>query len=139
MNVKDIYTLCLRFFANEETAKNLVHKIYLNAWNDKKKYRTDLTFSDWLHSAAIYEVIANLSSLLNEIDSNIISVNKNKLPFFDKNLFSLSNRERILFVMHDIEGFSYSEIADLFATQDVDEIRNTIYNVRSKLAEEFKR
>ena len=116
-----------------------MHKIYLNAWNDKKKYRTDLTFSDWLHSAAIYEVIANLSSLLNEIDSNIISVNKNKLPFFDKNLFSLSNRERILFVMHDIEGFSYSEIADLFATQDVDEIRNTIYNVRSKLAEEFKR
>lgn len=139
MNVKDIYTLCLRFFANEETAKNLVHKIYLNVWNDKKKYRTDLTFSEWLHSAAIYEVIANLSSLLNEIDSNIISVNEKNLPFFDKNLFSLSNRERILFVMHDIEGFSYTEIADLFATRDVDEIRNTIYNVRSKLAEEFKR
>ena len=120
MNLNRIYAIALRTTANKPLAGLLTQNILINAWQQLSRVRAEVSFADWLKSMAIYHS-------LNEIREGKLQKDKKTLKQFggdskqdkhftdpvEKAIYDLPDKQRITVVLHLIENYSSSEIADL--------------------------
>jgi RNA polymerase sigma-70 factor, ECF subfamily len=139
MSVGKVYALCLRLIADPVFAEKLTVEIYLTTWRNISSFREDTLFSSWLTGITTYTVLnwlrsnekawSNLNPQKTQNEKNILTY-KNAAPI-DVDIQSLPDRERFVFVLHDIEKYADEEVADLLTInkQEVNGILQNAYRL----------
>jgi RNA polymerase sigma-70 factor (ECF subfamily) len=124
-NLGRVYGLCLRMVADRPLAEELAQDVFIRAWQKLATFRGDSAFSSWLHRLAVNVVLSEQRTRRRR-ESRIVAVEDPEVhekprPLgpvgvrvdLDKAIAALPKGARRVFVLHDIEGHSHPEIADM--------------------------
>ena len=134
INLRNVYTIAYRLLSNEEEAQKVTIQSFLKTWEKIKEYNGKIPFSIWMKNSAIEYSIR----LLNNRDATFIEKKKpikisSDREFLESHILSLSKDDRIIIILHDIEGYSYKEIHHFFEDLEIDEIKSKLINTREYL------
>lgn len=122
-HVDRVYRLAFRLTGDAALAEDLTQDIFIRAFDRLKDYRGDGPFGGWLHRIATSVIFSGLRrrKRLREFESAQENLEdccaagpvsdpelKRKL---NRAVASLDENHRLVFVMHDLEGFTHQEIA----------------------------
>ncbi len=138
-NLKKIYNLSIRFILNEKIAEVLTQNIFIEAWENLKFLREEQVFEVWLKSIAVYKILDEMrtnkiknemieNELITENDFEIRSSNK-----YENLILLLPQKERIAFILHEIEAYTYDEISDIIHDMTKEQIKQIIRETRESL------
>ncbi|MFL5560340.1 MAG: RNA polymerase sigma factor [Gemmatimonadaceae bacterium] len=119
-----IIALCRRMCGDEQRARELVQDVFVRAWDGLHGFRGHSALGTWLHRLAVNVVLEQLrvdkrevgrmvdagddlsvaGSLADQLDARID---------LDAALLQLAPGARVVFVLHDIEGYSHEEISEM--------------------------
>ena len=116
------YALCLRLTGDAQVAAERVQDVFVRVWERIRSYRGDSAFSSWLHRLTVNVVLQDMRSTRRRearvmLDDTIVAAaateRSDERIDLDAALLRLPPGARIVFVLHDIEGYSHDEIASL--------------------------
>ena len=129
-----VYSLCLRMVGNTTEAEDLTQETFLMAYRKIHTFRGDSAFSTWLHRIAVNLFLMGLrrktsleTSLENHDEPGTSRpVTQDALAGADLTLAGSLDRlnlerameklrpsQRLVFVLHDIQGYKHTEIAKI--------------------------
>jgi len=119
-----VYALCRRMLGDEVTARELVQDIFVRAWEKLTSFRGQSSLATWLHRLGVNVVLEHLrstkrdSSRLIEGDDTTFGSRSSYAQIdaridIDSALAHLPGGARTVFVLHDVEGYSHDEIAQM--------------------------
>lgn len=120
-----LYALCRRMTGDERIAKDLLQDVFVRAWERLTTFRGQSALPTWLHRLAVNVVLEHLRStkrasafLLDDGDdasfgSRTIDGQLDARLDLDAALAKLPAGARTVFVLHDVEGYSHDEIAQM--------------------------
>ncbi len=120
-----IHALCRRMSNDEREANELVQDVFVRAWERLPSFRGESVLSTWMHRLAVNVVLERSRSSNRDaarlIDDPAGMAFSARLP--DRDLDAGMDIEaatarlpagaRIVFVLHDVEGYSHDEIASM--------------------------
>lgn len=127
-NVNRVYALSLRMTANPVEAEDLTQDVFIRAWRKLDTFRGDSAFSTWLHRLAVNVIIQSLRSRKRRLDREMTT---DDLSAYDKGredepvepiadleraIRTLPPGARLVFLLHDVEGYKHEEIAESTGT-----------------------
>ncbi|MFO7446072.1 MAG: RNA polymerase sigma factor [Ignavibacteriaceae bacterium] len=124
LNVKRVYALCIRITSKSDIAEELTQDVFVRAWDNIKSFRGESLFSTWLHRLAVNVVLVHLRTQKRRLArfqslSEIFSLRKKvEAPTargvdIEKAIEALPNKAKIIFLLHDVEGYKHTEIAEM--------------------------
>jgi RNA polymerase sigma-70 factor (ECF subfamily) len=123
-----VFSLCLRMTGNVADAEDLTQEIFVHLHRKVGGFRGESAFTTWLHRLTVNHVLMHFRKeglRLEQASGNEIpdqaalgTENPYKLPMVDNIALSraisqLAPGYRIVFVLHDIEGYLHEEIAEM--------------------------
>ena len=145
-HVKRVYALCLRLSSNVSLAQELTQDAFVRAWEMLPSFRGESLFSSWLHRLTVNVVLLHVRSRKRRIARIFVP---DDLGFYDvpgdhhepgaaldleKALSSLPHQARIVFILHDVEGFLHEEIAEYLGVA-VGTSKAQLHRARKKMKE----
>lgn len=124
MHLDHVYAICIRILSDRFKAEEVTQKIFIRAWIKLQSFRGDSRFSSWLYRLSVNMILDELKLNRTKDDSNI---EKERSVLFNAScsesarnlqldlnsaIDSLPPQARIIFVMHDVVGFTHEEIAE---------------------------
>ncbi len=144
-----VHALCLRMARDRSEADELTQETFVRVWERLGTYRGDSAFSTWLHRVTVNVVIGELRRrgrwrerfVAQESDDVGIAV-----PAFspggdldlERAVANLSPQARLIFVLHDVEGYKHDEIAEMTGLA-VGTSKAHLHRARRLLREELSR
>jgi len=133
LHKRRVYTLCLRMLGNVSEAEDMTQEAFLHLFRKIGSFRGESAFSTWLHRLTVNLVLMhlrkkglNLVSLEETISPSDEDAPKRDFGSRDPMLTgsvdrvaleravaSLPPGYRMVFVLHDVEGFEHNEIATM--------------------------
>ena len=119
-----IYALCRRMVGDDAQARDLVQDVFVRAWERLVTFREQSAFGTWLHRLGVNVVLEHLRSRKRDdarhTDADDFLAGpgspadriETRLDL-DAALARLPNGARTVFLLHDIEGYSHDEIAQM--------------------------
>jgi len=152
-----IYSLCLRMVGNVAEAEDLTQEAFLQLHRKIATFRGDSAFSTWLHRLAINVVLMRLRrkglSLISldeamepapeerpgrsfgSDDLNLAgSIDRLAL---ERAIANLPAGYRLIFVLHDIEGYEHNEIATMLECS-IGNSKSQLHKARLKLRDALR-
>jgi RNA polymerase sigma-70 factor, ECF subfamily len=141
INLRNIYSVIFRLICDSKAAASLSIYTFLKAWERLSEYENNTSFALWLKKLAIIYSIIDLNQNPRNIPFPQNKKNiKSDLEFLDAIIASLPPDERIIFVLHDLEGYSYEDIAKSFVeNMMVDEIRSKLIKTREYIVDKLNK
>ena len=157
LHKRRVYSLCLRMLGNVAEAEDLTQESFLQLHRKIATFRGDSAFSTWLHRLTINVVLMHLRRK----GLNLISLDEALDPTPDhgptrsfgapdlrlagsidrmtleKAVESLPAGYRLIFVLHDIEGYEHNEIATLLDCS-IGNSKSQLHKARMKLREALR-
>ena len=146
-HVGRVYALCLRMSGDATEATDLTQDVFVRAWERLASFRGDSAIGTWLHRLAVNVVLERLradrrrlarvepaSHLLDDCtwpaapDAVLDRID------LDAALPRLAEGARVVFVLHDVEGYDHGEIARLTGLAP-GTIRTQLHRARRRLAQ----
>ena len=146
-----IYNLCLRMVRDASEAEDLTQDVFIQLFRRISTFRGESAFSTWLHRLAVNIVLMSIRKkrLLtipfletNDDDDTHLVKEYGKqdavLTFaLDRVLLERSVRQlppgyRIVFLLHDVEGYEHQEIAELLGCS-IGNCKSQLHKARAKL------
>lgn len=123
MHMPRVYALCLRLCADRSQAEDATQEVFIQLWRKIDNFKGDSKFSTWLHSVTSNITVSYIRKqrgwwqrMLNIEDSNI-NDKEAEANFtdtdFEKLVYRLPERARMVFVLHAIEGYRHEQVADM--------------------------
>ena len=157
LHKRRVYSLCLRMLSNVAEAEDLTQEAFLQLHRKIATFRGDSAFSTWLHRLTINVVLMhlrrkglNLISLDEALDPSpeygpIRSFGAPDLRLtgsidrmtLEKAVETLPAGYRLIFVLHDIEGYEHNEIATLLDCS-IGNSKSQLHKARMKLREALR-
>jgi RNA polymerase sigma-70 factor (ECF subfamily) len=152
-----VYSLCLRMLGNVAEAEDLTQESFLQLHRKIATFRGDSAFSTWLHRLTINVVLMhlrrkglNLISLDEALDPSPehgparsfgapdlrLSGSIDRMTL-EKAVESLPAGYRLIFVLHDIEGYEHNEIATLLDCS-IGNSKSQLHKARMKLRDALR-
>jgi RNA polymerase sigma-70 factor (ECF subfamily) len=130
LHKRRVFTLCLRITKDVSTAEELTQEAFLQVYRKLTTFRGDAKFSTWLHRLTVSTVFMHmrkkhvaevpLEDLPTEDDFPRQYGKKDSLlggaadrVLLERAIEQLPPGYRLVFVLHDIEGYEHQEIADM--------------------------
>ncbi|QQS35829.1 MAG: RNA polymerase sigma factor [Ignavibacteriales bacterium] len=123
-NVGKIFAVCLRLIADRTRAEELTQDVFVRAWENLNSFRGESLFSTWLYRLAVNVVLVDmrtvkrrslrfsgLSSLLKFTKKT--EHNHGDSIDLEKAVSTLPEKARVVFVLHDVEGYKHEEISEM--------------------------
>jgi RNA polymerase sigma-70 factor (ECF subfamily) len=123
-NVGRVHALCLRMARDRSEADELTQETFVRVWERLGSFRGDSAFSTWLHRVTVNVVIGGLRSRGRWRDRFAAAETEDfgaAAPAFsaggdldlERAIARLSPQARLVFLLHDVEGYQHGEIANL--------------------------
>ena len=152
-----VYSLCLRMTGNTAEAEDLTQEAFLQLYRKIATFRGESAFSTWLHRLAVNVVLMHLRkkglpevSLQETLEPTEEDGPKKDFGAHDQVLAgsidrvnleraveSLPPGYRIIFVLHDIEGYEHNEIAEMMGCS-IGNSKSQLHKARMKLRDLLK-
>ena len=157
LHKRRVYSLCLRMLGNVAEAEDLTQESFLQLHRKIATFRGDSAFSTWLHRLTINVVLMhlrrkglNLISLDEALDPSPESGPARSFGAPDPRLTGSIDRMtlekavqdlpagyRLIFILHDIEGYEHNEIATLLDCS-IGNSKSQLHKARMKLREALR-
>ncbi len=151
-----IYATVYHMTANHEDANDLVQETFIKAYQALKTFKGSASFYTWLYRIAVNKTInflkqrrARTHFSLNDLDFNaehdpdLVALISDKTPRreaalaelqekLNAALQKLSESHRLVVTLHDVQGLSHEEIADIMDC-NVGTVRSRLFYARQQL------
>lgn len=152
LHKRRVYSLCLRMTGNIEAAEDFTQDAFLQLYRKIATFRGDSAFSTWLHRLAVNVVLMHLRkkglpevSLDETLDPSeedgpkkdfgsedqVLAGSIDRLSL-ERAIGSLPPGYRLIFVLHDIEGYEHNEIAEMMGCS-IGNSKSQLHKARMKL------
>jgi RNA polymerase sigma-70 factor (ECF subfamily) len=124
-----VYSACLRMVRNGSQAEDLTQEVFIQIFRKIHTFRGDSSFSTWLHRLTVNQVLMHFRKPVvrcertteDEFFPNPImkgTENPGRMALVDRIALNeaidqLAPGYRIVFILHDIEGYEHEEIAQM--------------------------
>jgi RNA polymerase sigma-70 factor (ECF subfamily) len=147
-HVDRVYRLAYRMTGEEELAREYTQDTFVRVFQRLGDFRGDAALATWIHSIAVSVVLNGLRkvkrSRQREVDlDDAPELTVSQLPAEPKlrarirsAIDALSERYRLVFVMHDIEGFTHEEIGSSLQVA-VGTSKAMLFRARARLREQL--
>jgi len=124
-SVGRVYGLCLRMCGNQSLAEELTQEAFVRAWQKLPSFRGDSAFSTWMHRLTVNVVLGHQRSAGRRqtretaagkewySEGNTTRERPGVALDLERAIAGLPKRARTVFVLHDVEGYKHSEIAQV--------------------------
>jgi RNA polymerase sigma-70 factor (ECF subfamily) len=123
-NVGRVHALCLRMARDRAEADELTQETFVRVWERLGSFRGDSAFTTWLHRVTVNVVIAGLRSRgrwrerfaaaeAEDLGAAVPAFSAGGDLDLERAIARLSPQARLVFVLHDVEGYQHGEIAEL--------------------------
>jgi RNA polymerase sigma-70 factor (ECF subfamily) len=157
LHKRRIYSLCLRMVSNVAEAEDLTQEAFLQLHRKIATFRGDSAFSTWLHRLAINVVLMHLRKK----GLSVISLDEAMEPTpeegpgrsfgapdlsltgsidrlaLERAISDLPAGYRLIFVLHDIEGYEHNEIAAMLDCS-IGNSKSQLHKARLKLRDAMR-
>ena len=157
LHKRRIYSLCLRMVGNVAEAEDLTQEAFLQLHRKIATFRGDSAFSTWLHRLAINVVLMQLRKK----GLSLISLDEAMDPTPDESpsrsfgapdltltgtidrltleraIADLPAGYRLIFILHDVEGFEHNEIAAMLDCS-IGNSKSQLHKARLKLRDALR-
>ncbi len=157
LHKRRIYSLCLRMVGNVAEAEDLTQEAFLQLHRKIATFRGDSAFSTWLHRLAINVVLMQLRKK----GLSLISLDEAMEPTPDEGpsrsfgapdltltgaidrlaleraVADLPTGYRLIFILHDVEGFEHNEIAAMLECS-IGNSKSQLHKARLKLRDALR-
>jgi RNA polymerase sigma-70 factor (ECF subfamily) len=156
LHKRRVYSLCLRMTANTAEAEDLAQEAFLQLFRKIGTFRGESAFSTWLHRMAVNVVLMRLRKKglpvvpLDDTPETEEEAPKKELGAPDAVLAGSIDRlqleravaalppgYRMIFVLHDVEGYEHNEIAGIVGCS-IGNSKSQLHKARMKLRELLK-
>jgi len=146
-----VYSLCLRMTGNTTEAEDLAQEAFLQLFRRISTFRGESAFSTWLHRLVVNVVLMHLRKKglqqvpLDDTDNWQEEPVKREYGDDDRRLLGSIDRltlaraieqlppgYRVVFVLHDVEGYEHNEIAQIMNCS-VGNSKSQLHKARLKL------
>ena len=151
-----VYSLCLRMTANTAEAEDLTQEAFLQLYRKIGTFRGESAFSTWLHRLSVNVVLMQLrKKTLPVVSLEETTEGEEDTPKKDfgaedlalagsidrlqlqKAVDDLPPGYRMIFVLHDIEGYEHNEIATIVGCS-IGNSKSQLHKARMKLRDLLK-
>src|ERR1700756_1878760 len=147
-----VYSLCLRMTSNTAEAEDLTQEAFLQLYRKIATFRGESAFSTWLHRLSVNVVLMHLRKKgLTEVSldemmepqqedgpkkdigarDNVLAGSIDRVNL-ERCIESLPPGYRIIFVLHDVEGYEHNEIAEMMGCS-IGNSKSQLHKARMKL------
>ena len=154
LHKRRVYSLCLRMTGNTAEAEDLTQEAFLQLYRKISTFRGESAFSTWLHRLAVNVVLMHLRkkglplvSLEETLEpqqedgprkdfgapDNVLVGSVDRLNL-ERAIESLPPGYRVIFVLHDVEGYEHNEIAEMLDCS-IGNSKSQLHKARMKLRE----
>jgi RNA polymerase sigma-70 factor (ECF subfamily) len=145
-HVNQTYRLAFRMTGSDDLARDLTQETFIRVFDKIHQFRGDAAFSTWLRSIATSVIYNGLRKVKRfrqrEFDLDeargMGSVDRRADPDVKEKLWraidDLPAKYRMVFVMHDVEGYTHDEISSAMGSQ-VGTSKAQLSRARAKLRE----
>ena len=157
LHKRRIYSLCLRMVGNVAEAEDLTQEAFLQLHRKIATFRGDSAFSTWLHRLAINVVLMQLRKK----SLSLISLDEAMEPApeegpgrsfgapdlmltgaidrlaLERAVANLPAGYRLIFILHDVEGFEHNEIAAMLDCS-IGNSKSQLHKARLKLRDALR-
>lgn len=157
LHKKRIYSLCMRMLGNAAEAEDLTQEAFLQLHRKITSFRGDSAFSTWLHRLAVNVVLMHLRKkglALVSLDEAMEPTQEHTPARsfgaadpslsgaidrmqLERAVASLPSGYRLIFVLHDVEGFEHNEIAAMLDCS-IGNSKSQLHKARLKLREALR-
>ena len=148
-HVGRVYAICLRMCGSAARAKELTQDVFVRAWERMGSFRGNSAFASWLHRVAVNVVLADArSARRREARLELVedpaalklpaSSTPDGLLDLETAIAGLPQRARMVFVLHEIEGYKHHEIAEQLGVAE-GTVRAQLHRARRLLMEALER
>lgn len=154
LHKRRVYSLCLRMVGNVAEAEDLTQEAFLQLHRKIATFRGDSAFSTWLHRLTVNVVLMHLRRK----GLNLISLDEAMDPspesgpmrsfgaqdlrltgsidrmVLEKAIADLPAGYRLIFMLHDIDGYEHNEIATMLDCS-IGNSKSQLHKARMKLRE----
>ena len=115
-----LYSICYRYTRNEADARELTQDVFFKVYNNLRKFEGKSKFFTWLYRIAVNSCISfkrkpQPQFQTTELETRTISMDKRvrmKIAIDDA-LSKLPERQRMSFVLHHYQGYTFDEVAGI--------------------------
>jgi RNA polymerase sigma-70 factor (ECF subfamily) len=123
-HVDRVYRLAFRLAGDDDLARDFTQETFIRAFERLDGVRGDAAFSTWLHSIATSVALNGLRKVkrfrtresdleeAHELPGQVRLAEPDLKLKLARAIDALPERSRMVFVMHDVEGFTHEEIAE---------------------------
>ncbi|MGH9066408.1 MAG: RNA polymerase sigma factor [Acidimicrobiales bacterium] len=138
------FRLCLRMLGNRDDAEDATQDALVQAWSSLDRYRGQSSFSTWLYRISVNRCLDRLRARrpTEPLDDDLPSVpvtgpdrvaeGRAQLAALESAVRALTPEQRAAFVLREVEGASYSEIAEVLGIS-VAAVKSRLNRARSEL------
>lgn len=156
LHKRRVYSLCLRMLSNPAQAEDLAQEAFLQLFRKISTFRGESAFSTWLHRMTVNVVLMHLRKKglpvvsLEETIETDEETQKKELGGEDVKLTGSIDRlqlqraidrlppgYKMVFVLHDVEGFEHNEIAEMVGCS-IGNSKSQLHKARLKLRDYLK-
>jgi RNA polymerase sigma-70 factor, ECF subfamily len=157
LHKRRVYSLCLRMTGNVAEAEDLTQEAFLQLYRKIATFRGESAFSTWLHRLSVNVVLMHLRkkglpevSLEESMEpqqedgprkdigtrDNVLAGSIDRVNL-ERAVESLPPGYRIIFVLHDVEGYEHNEIAEMMGCS-IGNSKSQLHKARMKLRDLLK-
>ena len=157
LHKRRVYSLCLRMTGNTAEAEDLTQEAFLQLYRKIASFRGESAFSTWLHRLAVNVVLMRLRkkglpqvSLEETLEpqqeggprkdigtrDNVLAGSIDRISL-ERAIEGLPPGYRMVFVLHDIEGYEHNEIAEMLGCS-IGNSKSQLHKARMKLRDLLK-
>jgi len=157
LHKRRVYSLCLRMTGNTAEAEDLTQEAFLQLYRKIASFRGESAFSTWLHRLAVNVVLMRLRkkglpqvSLEETLEpqqeggprkdigtrDNVLAGSIDRINL-ERAIELLPPGYRMVFVLHDIEGYEHNEIAEMLGCS-IGNSKSQLHKARMKLRDLLK-
>jgi len=145
-----VYSLCLRMIANATEAEDLAQEVFVQLFRKAGSFRGESAFSTWLHRMTVNHVLMHFRKKVVRVEKTTTEgeigemqdymLSASEKPRFidrialDKAISELPPGYRMVFILHDVEGFEHEEVATLLGVS-VGTSKSQLHKARLRLRE----
>ncbi len=143
-----LQAFCQKLTGDSETGDDLMQDALYDAWRGFGKLRQVASFKSWLYQITVHRFRTNLRKLRKQSESilplsgDVVDERQQRLQLARKRLniamASLSAKDRALVTLHELEGWSYAEMATTFGKSE-GTLRTRLTRCRRQMQETLKR